>query len=774
MGVTFAGYLFSKRQVDEKVEARFSREANQVVDLVAERMQKYEDALWSGVSAIDALGGDATDEQWHRFAASMQLEQKYPGINGIGVIHHLEPDELDAYLGRQRTSRPWYRVHPPHDQPDFWPITYIEPVGANRAAVGLDMAHERNRYAAAKKARDTRRAQVTGPIVLVQDAEKTPGFLFFAPFFAAGPIEREGGTAAERCGGLVYAPFVVKRLMQGTLHRATRNVGVRIIDGEKVLYDEHHEGDPSFDATPQFRRRIEVPMYGRVWTFDLRSDKTFRKNSASSQPLTILIGGATIDLLLLALFLGLARSNRRAVAYAEAVTVELRAQKSALEQRNDDLRNQSEALEQARAAAERALEKAEAATAAKTRFLATMSHELRTPMNGVLATADLLLDAQEASERRELTETIITSGQTLLALINDILDFSKLEAGKVRLDPQPIALRRGLSEILRLLAPLAEEKALRIEAEVEPEVPDWVRVDGLRLRQILLNLCSNAVKFTEAGHVVVRCRRESGSDPAVLHFEVEDTGIGIADPEALFEEFKQADDSTTRRFGGTGLGLAISKRLVTAMGGRIGVESTLGRGARFWFSVPVQVLAPGDRDVASSKPVVRQRPSGRPAQGPVRRPVPEGKGADAPEPLAETARARALVVDDNRINRMVARKVLERLGWAVDLAEDGERGVEAALASHYDLILMDCQMPTLDGLEATRRIRRQSAKSPPIVALTANALPENRRECEAAGMCDLLAKPIRREDLAQVVHRWVPQAAPPAADEGNSVADGSG
>lgn len=309
--LTLGAWYISKKSIEEKIALQFDRQARQVVELVVERMQKYEDGLWAGVAALQAMGGDVDYLEWQSFAANLQIDLKYPGINGIGVIHYVARDGLPAYLAEQRELRADYRVFPEHGREDLWPITYIEPVAANAQAVGLDMAHESNRYQAALRARDSGMAQMTAPITLVQDAAQTPGFLMFAPFYAPG----SHATIAERQAavrGLVYAPFVARKLMEGVLLREKRLVDIRIQDGDQVLYDEHHSAVPGHDPNPLFSKQFEVDLYGRHWLFDIRSAESFRQIAANNQPMLILIGGIIIDSLLLTLFILLAHSNSRA------------------------------------------------------------------------------------------------------------------------------------------------------------------------------------------------------------------------------------------------------------------------------------------------------------------------------------------------------------------------------------------------------------------------------------------------------------------------------
>jgi PAS domain S-box-containing protein len=452
-----------------------------------------------------------------------------------------------------------------------------------------------------------------------------------------------------------------------------------------------------------------------------------------------------------------------------------------------DVTERWEAEEEAR----RLAREAARATHMKSAFLANMSHEIRTPMNGVLGMTELLLASELSDEQRHYLEIIQNSGANLLRLLNDILDFSKIEAGHLELEAIDFDPARTVADAVRVLQPTAEQKGNRLILEVDPALPGRAQGDPGRLSQVVTNLVSNAVKFTAGGTVTVAARLQG--DGRELHLSVQDTGLGIPEDklEDIFGEFAQADASVTRRFGGTGLGLAICRSLVELMGGRLQVQSTLGEGSEFYFSVP---LVDPDFQVASSytgkaqaaEPPAGGDPEGRepaPAQGAVDGagaiPFPGAAGAanspsspvaepgDPAPPDTPSPGARILLAEDTPVNQQVALAVLRKAGYEVDLVEDGQAAVEARRDGDYHLILMDIQMPVLDGLEATRRIRDMEyggIDPVPIVALTAHALAEERNRCLAAGMDDFLSKPFRSTDLLRLVEKWVRVEAPEARE----------
>lgn len=322
--LTLSAWQVTSRLAEQKSQIQFNFQSDLLIELVKERMLKYEDALWAGVAAIHSQKEAVNTNTWKAFATALSIEEKYPGINGIGVIDYVAPDKLEDYLAEQRQLRPDYRIHPAHDKNEYWPITHIEPVKQNQKAVGLDMAHEKNRHTASIKARDTATAQITGPIILVQDAKRTPGFLFFAPYYKF--VQPPNSIPLRRASFIanVYAPFIMEKLMQGTLKNENRLVNFKISDGEDLLYDELQADAEGYDQAPLFSKTLKVDMYGRNWTFELQSTTLFRHQVSNDQPLMILIGGISIDIMLLILFIVLARSNKKAILYAGEMTRELK------------------------------------------------------------------------------------------------------------------------------------------------------------------------------------------------------------------------------------------------------------------------------------------------------------------------------------------------------------------------------------------------------------------------------------------------------------------
>ncbi|MGH1438765.1 MAG: sensor histidine kinase [Cellvibrionaceae bacterium] len=554
--LTFSAWYFTKTQVEQKTQEQFDRQSNQVIELISERMQKYEDALWGGVAAIHSQSFDIDNVEWAAYSEALELELKYPGINGIGVIYYVEKADLPAFLKNERINRPDFKNHPQHTRDIYLPITYIEPVASNAKAVGLDMAHETNRFTAAIKARDTGRAQITGPIVLVQDSEKTPGFLFYAPFYQGGNTKHNSlERRQEQFIGLVYAPFIFKKLLKGTLDENKRSVGLRIKDTDNTLYDELLESNTDYDSKPLFKKTASINIYGREWTFDIWSTQSFRHQTHNSQPRIILAGGIFIDILLLTLFVMLAKSNRYAINFANRLTNSYRIKTQDLESANLELEE----------------------------FAYRTSHDLRSPITSSIGLLNVATKAIE-NKKNENAMTSLNYAQnsleTLKTLIDDILTLTKTK--NLEEPHEEIDINQMINDSLDAIK--YTENFDRLDITKDLQLKTTVYSKRLRVKLIIENLLSNAVKYQDlnkSSSFVKISTAEVGDD---FMIEVEDNGLGIPQnlQDQLFSMFKRFHPQISQ---GSGLGLYMIKKSTAIIEGKITFIDTKD-GSKFILKAP--------------------------------------------------------------------------------------------------------------------------------------------------------------------------------------------
>ncbi len=600
------------------------------------------------------------------------------------------------------------------DRPFYLPVQFVYPMLQKGLIIGFDVNASAGCRRALALTQKTGEPALTEKYPVVEQTADGYGVIAFLP--VSRRISSDGQPVlAGFAASVTQVPDIVE---SGLRRISPRGLDLYVFDrsappAKQLLYyhpspsgTKHGEVASERLLANTVHEQVAVSVGGREWSFVFVPTPEFIGEAHSWRPWILLGIGSLLTFTVVLYLLLLVAHNRKTLGLLKS-----------LENLNRQLA----------AARDEALE----ASRSKSQFLANMSHEIRTPMNGVLATTELVLDTGLTYEQRELISACHVSGQQLLAILNDILDLSRCESGKLTLEHVPFDLHSEVTGVMKLYRVIAQQKGVALNLHWSDDAPRWVRGDPTRLRQVLANLMSNALKFTDDGSVRLTVWSDgNGDERARMRFIVEDTGPGIP-PETLptlFAPFVQGDGSTTRRYGGTGLGLAICKQLVALMGGAIAVDSEPGKGSRFVVHVELERSEPLRElvDLTANR-------------------------ASLPR------RLHVLVAEDNPVNQLVAQRLLERYGCTVDVVATGTAAVNRYHMERYDLVLMDCQMPELDGYEAARRIR--NAAHPvrvPIIALTAQAFPGDRERCLAAGMDDYVSKPINAAQFIATVRRWIP------------------
>jgi len=830
--LTLYAWKFISEQEYDRTENSFSTMASDTEEALRHRLQVYQRGMQSAAAFV-ASSDDLTAADWREYVRRLDLARAYPGMRGMGLFNQADSGDLPALAARMQAEYgSEVEIHPPVDRGTHYVITRIEPLAANYAALGLDLAFEEGRREAIRLSLSRSEAVLTRPIVLVQDARQGAGFLLLLP------VRDQDGRPT---GQWIYAPLVAEELLASLTPAQGTDFALEVSHGVPGASEKAIFASGQIPENPRFQREQAITLAGQPMVMRWSSLAPFVNRTSSAAPALAVGSGLMITLLLAVLLVTFLRRESHVTSEVERATAELAEQNRMLEMaeataqighwhldtasnkvrwsdevyrlhgleignepeleraieffhpddrplvekslasamesgkpyefraqligaggemRHVEVRGQVQKEDDGEVSAvfgviidrteetlmrERlthSIEEARSADKAKTSFLANMSHEIRTPMNGVIGFTELALSAETDPDQKRRLQMIADSGNAMLRLLNDLLDFAKIEAKQMAIVKESVDLRHALRSCQRLMEPVARGQGLDLILDIDPRLPARVMIDKMRLRQIVLNLVGNALKFTGEGTVTISAVPDP-QDQGKFSIAVEDTGIGIPEDrlESIFGKFTQADDTTAREYGGTGLGLPISAELAELMGGTLSARSVSGEGSTFTLTLPLEEGHPVEETNSASQ-------------------FDEGDGAEKAERLV------ILVAEDNPVNQELTIAMVDRAGHDCILARDGREAVDRVIQAEkelkpFDMVLMDMQMPRLDGLEATRMIRAAGidAERLPIIAITANAYADDIERCKEAGMQAHLAKPLKLKSLRSAIAEWSPAAA---------------
>lgn len=751
-------YLYESNREQEK--NNFLKETQIIENKIVERMRYYEDALVGGKSFF--ISSETINEKtWTSYIDSLQIISKYSGINGVGVITYVPRNQELAFLKKTQQEVKDFKIKniasfPNNDRPnppsaatdkadDLFVITYVAPLEAKASIQGLDLGSDPYPRAAAELARDTGEPTISEPIFLTRETNKKPGFILFVPIYKTKLTPTTLEARRQTLIGWIYAPFTSELLFHNILnkemtsrdngpfhldvfHGSATQLTHLIFQSNNNLKKIFHSSESSVSLLPSVslnnnEKLTKIKIGKSDFQFRWTQNANYLSNS-NQDTFWVFIFGSLFSVLIYLVVYNFENTGRDAQSIAHRQTQLL-------------LREQERVL---------------AASKAKSEFLTNMGHEIRTPLNGIIGMINLLLRSNISENDLTKVKIISNSCDSLLNLIDDILVFSKLEANKSEAHIEPLNLYTILSDVIKLFSTKAEGKNLSISLLFQGSISEWVMGDALKLKRILSNLLGNAFKFTSKGGISIKVTSFENEDQKRFYkIEVQDTGIGIK-KEALpnlFKSFSQLDASSTKLFGGTGLGLSICKSLVELLGGKIWAESEYGKGSRFifYFNAPLS-HRPHDVPIFQLvSPDSKNTTPGMPSFAPM---SPSSSSTSIPpSPSFSNRPLQILVVDDNKINLKVAQMTLNKMGYECDLTDSGAEALQKMETKHYDLVLMDCFMPEMDGCSTTQQIRfkYKNTNVPRIVAVTASIMQEDHTRCLEVGMNAIIVKPIKADLL---------------------------